>query len=701
MKNAEIFIKITETDETVTERYSLAVDRIREILTETFPEKEYEKYFKKMAEFILLLAEHYSFIESGGIYEASIKELSEKNRQLYEDILPEHYDTSYANPSFAVMQLKEEYGQLLSFLYVELRGMITAVYEQDLTEMTIRMELFLEIYSAFRCAVAEEGALPAFIQLREIIYWFVSDYAEPETEKRLREQLCPGSGLALRILLNCDLSDLRYLYYYGEYVTEEELQTAGHLNEMSMDTIRLMADTYTEGYRIGFAVCNKDIGKKKSANIRYTLGFERMIRQAVMNFEKIGLEAVIYRAGTSVFHGLGIHKNGYYGAIPNKQYDFDHKDDQALFLDKQYVNRRLEETKAAYEKRKEEAAGFGGPAVVEIFGEKPFEPVYHKEALQLSEKQQKLSTEYMSAANVLQNEYIRGEERSFTIIAFPVPSIGERYGEIFDEIVKINTLDGMLYKRIQQTLIDTLDRAAYVVVKGMGKNRTSLKICLHELKEPEKETNFENCLADVNIPLGEVFTSPVLTGTEGTLHVSHVFLAGLEYKDLQLVFEDGMVKTYDCSNFETEEENKKYIKDNVLNHHLSLPMGEFAIGTNTVAYMVARKYGIEGRLPILIAEKMGPHFAVGDTCYSHEEDMISYNPDGKAIIARENEVSALRKKDSSKAYFNCHTDITIPYDELGELAAVTADNRVITIIEEGRFVLDGCEELNRPLDESS
>ena len=61
-----------------------------------------------------------------------------------------------------------------------------------------------------------------------------------------------------------------------------------------------------------------------------------------------------------------------------------------------------------------------------------------------------------------------------------------------------------------------------------------------------------------------------------------------------------------------------------------------------------------------IAEKTGPHFAVGDTCYSHEEDNISYNPDGKAIVARENEVSALRKTDMEKAYFGCHTDITIP-----------------------------------------
>ena len=35
----------------------------------------------------------------------------------------------------------------------------------------------------------------------------------------------------------------------------------------------------------------------------------------------------------------------------------------------------------------------------------------------------------------------------------------------------------------------------------------------------------------------------------------------------------------------------------------------------------AKKYGIEDKMPILIAEKMGPHFAVGDTCYSWCEDI--------------------------------------------------------------------------------
>ena len=222
---------------------------------------------------------------------------------------------------------------------------------------------------------------------------------------------------------------------------------------------------------------------------------------------------------------------------------------------------------------------------------------------------------------------------------------------------------------------------------------------MHPLKDPVRETNFENCLADVNIPLGEVFTSPKLSGTNGVLHVSQVYLNGLKFKDLRISFEDGCMKEYTCKNFDSEEENRKYIKENIMFNHDTLPIGEFAIGTNTTAYVIANRYDVVYKLPILIVEKMGPHFAVGDTCYSWEEDVKVYNPDGKEIVARENEISALRKTDISKAYFSCHTDITIPYDELKEITAVTKEGEEIKIIENGRFVLPGTELLNEGFEE--
>lgn len=178
------------------------------------------------------------------------------------------------------------------------------------------------------------------------------------------------------------------------------------------------------------------------------------------------------------------------------------------------------------------------------------------------------------------------------------------------------------------------------------------------------------------------------------MHVGRVFLNGLEYRELEFSFADGMVKDYKCANFDDPEESRRYIFDNILHGHETLPIGEFAIGTNRIAYEMGRKYGIQAKLPILIAEKTGPHFALGDTCYKRSEDHAVFNPDGKEIIARDNEVSLLRKTDPEKAYMNCHTDITLPYDELAEISVIRADGTKVVLMENGEFVLAGAEGLN-------
>ena len=79
-------------------------------------------------------------------------------------------------------------------------------------------------------------------------------------------------------------------------------------------------------------------------------------------------------------------------------------------------------------------------------------------------------------------------------------------------------------------------------------------------------------------------------------------------------------------------------------------------------------------------------------------ELVGEAADGKEIIARDNEVSVLRKEDLSKAYLNCHTDITIPYDELDSIIAIEADGTEHPIILDGKFVVPGTEELNRPLE---
>ncbi len=659
-----------------------------------------EAYFSFCAQFLLMLEETYFFLKKGGLETASLEELQRRNRALYADILPEHYEESYGNPAYAVGELGEDTGRELCFLYAELRSLIGCVYEDRLEDVVIRMELFLEVYGAFVYAASEGVEMPSGGDIRQMIYWFASDYADLAAEQRVRETLCPEECFAVKQIMESPLDDVRYLYGYGEYISENELETAGFLAKLPQETIAAMADTFTEGYRRGFEVTGVDLSKKSTVAVYYRLGFERMIRRAVENFASLGLGTVIFRTAWSVLDSEGAgRRSGYSGGLPNRQYCYDHKDDRAIFLDRNYVNRRLEAFRAAYEKVKTQAGAYGGPAVVEVFGEEDFMPITKWEALQLSQDQSRLWVEYQSRAGRLLREYIPREETSYTIIAFPVPQVGEVFPELFWETVRINTLDSGLYSQVQQAMIDVLDRADYCEIKGRGENRTDLRVNLHKLSDPARETIFENCVADVNIPAGEVFTSPVLKGTQGLLHVSRVFLNGFEYRNLAIRFVDGMVAEYSCTNFEKEQENRRFIYENILFRHETLPMGEFAIGTNTTAYRAAKRLGVEAKLPILIAEKMGPHFALGDTCYAHGEEVRVYNPDGKEIVAKSNEIADRREEKPLEAYFNCHTDITIPYEELGELAAVKKDGTRMILIRDGRFVLPGCEPLNEALDQ--
>ena len=663
--------------------------------------KAWLDFFSCQASFLLFLKGIYDHICSNP---EDISYLVGINKKLYEDVLPENYHSSYANPMHAVGIFGDEAGQTVSVIAAEIRAAIPYVFEGDAEGLLIRMELLLMINTSVNDFYSEsdrdEDEKQLLKNVKEDIYVYVSDYYETECEKKICALTETDTGNAVSVIKECAANpqNTDILYRYGEYITDNEIKTAEYVASLNEDEIAAIAGTLTEGYRRGFEMSGRDLSIKKTADIRYPIGFERIIAKAIDNLKAIGLDPVIHRSSESLFNGYSVAKNGLFGANPNPQFDFDHREDLALILDGQLVTRRLECLKAAWENHKDSAKVHAGPVVLECFGTKPFVPESCANALKFSEKQRSLNVRFRTESGTMTNHYIPGDERSFTIMALPVYDVGKDFEEIFDAVLKINTLDNDLYFKIQQSIIDVLDTADHICVKGMNGNHTDLTIALVELTDPEHQTKFENCVADVNIPVGEVFTSPVLKGTNGTLHVSRVFLNEIEYKDLRIELKDGMVSDYSCANFEDEKEGRHFIEENILFNHKTLPVGEAAIGTNTTAYVFSRKYGFESLLPILIAEKTGPHFALGDTCYSHSEDIKVYNPDGKEIIARDNEISILRKEDISKAYFNCHTDITIPYDELGSLTAVASDRSETVIIENGRFVLAGTEELNKALE---
>ena len=684
------------------ERYQDAVDRIREILSEETVREPFRAYFKSAAEYVLRLDAFAGFSGREDIAStAHIAELKDYSRLLFAD-LTEGYDSSWLNPAFAYRQTGS-YGPVLSALLLELRRAAVLVYERRMEEITAVLETFIQVYCLFEDSYLETDRrtggkiLPDVKTVRSVLYSYCYDDSELFTEREMQEKYLPLETCLKRVIETADFRNTDYLYRLGGYVSPELLETARFICSLPEEDIDRMAETWYRGFKEGFRLAGKPYDRKSVIEFRYTPGFERVVRKTAGCFRQDHYDYTVPRQPMHFLTGNPGRGQGF-SLIANRQMEEDHAYDLSLVMGDRIVSRLLEERKQVFLSFGEEIRRYAGPVVMESFGEPAFEAEEKKEKLRFTEHQAACYGSFQNSMQLLVHEFILEEERSFTIISWPLPSVGAHFEEIFRETIGINTMDAGVYGPIQKKLCDALDEAEYVHVTGRG-NGTDMTVYLHPLLHPERESNFENCLSDVNIPLGEVFTSPQLEGTHGVLHVRSVYIEGTRFTDLRLVFEDGRVTDYSCGNFADPEDGRALIRKVIFGEKEHLPLGEFAIGTNTRAYAAVRKYGIGAMMPILIAEKTGPHFAVGDTCYSFMEDMQLRNPDGKELTAKDNSVSLLRKTAPEQAYFAVHTDITIPYNELDSIVLTRRDGSSAAVIADGRFVLPGTEVLNAPLED--
>ncbi len=684
------------TNPTFQEANTIAMDRYKESCLEIKSlladmsqiDNSYEAYFKNQGQFLLMMQEHMLEIEDDAYFDHDFEWLLGKNHMLYEDVTEPGYQTSYVNPSYAATIFGKEMGQFLSAVAYKLREYVGYVYEQRLFDMKETNDLYLALYHA----VVVEGQTEVEV-LRQLVRHHMVQSAKLALTIEWTRRFSPTFDVYSHIVDSYDLEDLRYLFRYGLFVGDNEIAQAKYVGQLSEDKKQKIADTYTEAYIRGFARNGVSLKGKNSVQVVYSLGFEGVMKKAYNNFEKLGLQPFAY------FHLRTAQRPRLISTRPNRQMIYDHRFSDALYLDEAYVSTMLKASEEVAEMFAKDAGAFSGLALFEVFGDEPFQPKNKDANMSHDQKTAELAARYTREMSMITNKIMPGDSYSFTINDYPLPSIGEQYEAIFDATIEVNTLEEALYEKIQSTIIDALDEVDYVHVTGRDGNKTDIKVALMPISDEKGQTKFANCTADVNVPVGEVYTSPVLAGTEGLLHVKEVYLTDRTFKDLKIWFEEGMIKDYTCSNFETEAENKAYVKESLMHPHDTLPLGEFAIGTNTVAYMMGRRFGIQEKLPILIGEKTGPHFAIGDTCFTWAEDTALYNSNGKEMIARENEKTCLRKTSPEKAYTNKHTDITIPYDELGDIVGYDENGDSVEIILNGRFALPGTEVLNRPFDE--
>ena len=198
----------------MTERYELSKERIEEIVTEAEGLCVYGPFFVSVSRYVKGLLSIFEDIKvNGPIGNKSLEDLRKRNDFLYGPIYPEAvkaslikesdvfyegYDKSFLNPDYAY-KMYGETGTYLSAVFAEIFGMIPYVFEGDIEEIVIRTELLLEIYGTVKNA-CEDGEEVKSDTFKDILYYYVFDYTEDESLKRINKQLTIDNAYANKII---------------------------------------------------------------------------------------------------------------------------------------------------------------------------------------------------------------------------------------------------------------------------------------------------------------------------------------------------------------------------------------------------------------------------------------------------------------------------------------------------------------------
>ena len=348
----------------IEERFEMARERLRQWVAEdevTSIPTEFRKFMSTQAG----LLEHCVAVCDDPKSMAT----AEVNSVLYADIVGDAYENSFANPRVCVDVFKEypdKTAQGLNWIATNIREVIVAAYEKDV--------------------------------------WTLLD--EIRVDRSINELVVPDEeGLVYQLLMNRDHSDESFLYEYGEFISDNEIKVLKYLNSMSDDELEKMAGTYTEGYKMGFELAGIDLRQKETVEIRYPIGFEPMVKRAVIQFEKMGLKPTFRRRTNTKAIGV-------VSTPASRQYLHDHRFDDALYLNNALTSERLKYAKKSFEEYKDYAITYAGPAVIETFGEKLFVPEVKKEAPKYTKEQEEVSLSYRRDYMLMQDDFIPGADNT-------------------------------------------------------------------------------------------------------------------------------------------------------------------------------------------------------------------------------------------------------------------------------------------------
>ena len=592
--------------------------------------------------------------------------LQQENESFYHEINHE-YAICYANPRYTKQILDASISDVASILYYEITMLAEAVFQHNV----VQIDYVCNKFNAFVNAVqVGEDVILACMKLMD------NELVSLEKET-LRIQYT-SNNFATKLQNNVDLNDIRYLFRYGIYISESEIKNAELMKDADNTFVYSLAKQMVDCYLKGFYLDNKVVTQRSVSRVIQIVGLEKVAHQIMNYLNELDKEGIIASL---------VYRNIHPQAVS------DYQKCSAFYQSKENneVEIKAYETALAYYEK--ELKAHAGNVIMVSFGQNKAEIESYDSLIKANSK---LLKETTMKKKFMFEAYVPKAEISYTGMAYPVAEISDKpFKEIFDAIMKINLMDDAIWIDIHEVLIAALNKGEKVHLKGYNGNQTDLMVMLNELEDENTQSNFINCSSASNIPTGEVFTSPKLRGSHGLLHIQKVRLSKIEFSNIKLVIEDGCTKSHSCENTDDKQQNDKLMNDYIFHDRESLPMGEFALGTNTYAYSLAKELGVLYKLHTLIYEKLGPHIAIGDTCFAFsetQERISKYNH--KRFVATDNEISIKRLEDPKEAYFGLHYDLTVPYDEIGSIVVYNRDGSTTEIVKDGRIVLAGCEYMN-------
>jgi len=670
---------------------------------------------------------------------ASLQELKEEQKKLYQDLTAEGYTTGFAGLSNMSNQAREVGLALSMFSVLFLKASEDAVKHRRFRLLKL-MDLYVELHKR----ISGRGQVKAEPLISLYQDFIRRDLAEMEAIL-LTEAINPADAYLTDIVAEHNLMEPYYLYEMGLPVGETELGWQKVFREMDEDLVRDAASALADGFEM-----DQKSKEPSRPYRRYNDGEDYTIRRKVV--------AIDYPAGAEILARCVAEKLREKDYVPfirkaetmavHPSFMREHKGDPMRFpvdeaesLTKQTAEKCAAENEALLKGLAGSISILQGVEAVRMVAEprgkgpggRP-QRLFGRYSFRQSEKKaQEVEALKQCFRNVIAEKGDLSQCSHISMI-LPAYQASETFAKKVAGYLKL-AAEKIYAERPQQVLCDVLDKGSFVYLEGRDDNETDLLVALQPIADPQTDTNFLSDSGNGILPGGSVYTIPQLGETNGLLHLKEAKAAGVVFRNLKLTFEEGMICDYSCENFENPAEGRQLIRNKLLRGTDKLPISELAVGTNTEAYKSLKTeewQDLEG----LLRRSLMPSIVIGEEPEGLRgavrfSDGVKKNvmPPSKAEVVKEAELSAPAPEGSEKPAGETENGgeapqaapagkensrpqeeekpaerrakvswrLSIPFESIGQLSVISEEGVRTDIMREGVFVLIGTDHLNIPL----